>query len=72
MNYNDLTPEAKNLYHRSFGEYSAAPKEKRPQMLAHLQKQLTDHENGLDKIGFGYADDYVQAAKFFLQANPKH
>ena len=62
-----MTAITKKLLRDTIDFYNLLPKEERPKKIAFLNKQLQQHKNGVENIGLGYAEHFVQGTEIFLR-----
>ena len=62
-----MTATTKNLLLRSIQEFEKTPQEKRTEKINHCKHNLQMHQEGLTRIGIGYANQFVQGAEIFLR-----
>lgn len=59
--------EVKILVRNSIVDFEAADESKQKAWIQHIQSLLKWHERGLESIGVGYSEDFVEAGRVFLR-----
>lgn len=59
--------ETKAVLRRSINEFLSSTNCGQDEMIYNVREKLKQHKNGLNSIGFGFADNYVRAAEIFLR-----
>jgi hypothetical protein len=59
--------EAKVLLTNSLDEFKSVNEARKVKLIKFVEQRVEQHNNGLNTIGFGYADHFVEAGKVFLR-----
>jgi len=59
--------EAQILYDNSVREFNKMNSTKQAEMLSHIKKQLKLHYDGVNAIGLGMANCFVEAGEKFIK-----